>query len=120
MPRRSAPVDGFALEYDRAGSGPPVIALHGWPAANCGLQAPEEQKWPLVQSASTVQVVLQAVALAQMRFPGHGPLELHEFRLEERGGTYAGHVVAWQMETFDQRWGSHAVGLAFAGSIFVG
>lgn len=32
MPR-SRPVDGFSLEYDRAGSGPPVILLHGWPGA---------------------------------------------------------------------------------------
>src|SRR5689334_11061723 len=30
MPR-SRPVDGFSLEYDRAGSGPAVVALHGWP-----------------------------------------------------------------------------------------
>jgi len=30
---RSRPVDGFSLEYDRAGSGPPVILLHGWPGA---------------------------------------------------------------------------------------
>ncbi len=32
MPR-SAPVDGFELAYERAGSGPPVLLLHGWPGA---------------------------------------------------------------------------------------
>ena len=32
MPR-SRPVDGFTLEYDRAGSGPAVVLLHGWPGS---------------------------------------------------------------------------------------
>jgi pimeloyl-ACP methyl ester carboxylesterase len=30
---RSAPTDGFSLTYDRTGSGPPVLLLHGWPGA---------------------------------------------------------------------------------------
>ncbi len=28
---RSTPVDGFSLAYDRSGSGPSVLLLHGWP-----------------------------------------------------------------------------------------
>jgi len=32
MPR-GAPVDGFSLAYERAGSGPPAVLLHGWPGA---------------------------------------------------------------------------------------
>jgi pimeloyl-ACP methyl ester carboxylesterase len=32
MPR-SRPVDGFTIEYDRAGSGPAVVLLHGWPGS---------------------------------------------------------------------------------------
>jgi hypothetical protein len=28
---RSAPIDGFSLAYERQGSGPPVVVLHGWP-----------------------------------------------------------------------------------------
>jgi pimeloyl-ACP methyl ester carboxylesterase len=41
MPR-SRPVDGFSLEYDRAGSGPAVVLLHGWPGSRSDHRAVAE------------------------------------------------------------------------------
>jgi ribosomal protein S18 acetylase RimI-like enzyme len=41
----------------------------------------------------------------------HGPAELHEYRMEERAGSLAAHAVVWEMETFDQRWNEHTIGL---------
>jgi pimeloyl-ACP methyl ester carboxylesterase len=38
MPR-SAPVDGFALAYDRGGAGDPVVLLHGWPGDRTDFEA---------------------------------------------------------------------------------
>ena len=38
MPR-SAPTDGFSLAYDRVGSGPPVVLLHGWPGTRADFRA---------------------------------------------------------------------------------
>jgi pimeloyl-ACP methyl ester carboxylesterase len=38
MPR-SRPVDGFTLEYDRAGTGPAVVLLHGWPGSRADQRA---------------------------------------------------------------------------------
>jgi pimeloyl-ACP methyl ester carboxylesterase len=36
---RSAPVDGFALAYDRGGAGDPVVLLHGWPGDRTDFEA---------------------------------------------------------------------------------
>ena len=51
MPR-SRPVDGFSLEYDREGSGPPVVLLHGWP----GTRADHRAVVPLLSGRADVVV----------------------------------------------------------------
>ncbi len=47
MPR-SDPVDGFRLAYERAGSGPAVLLLHGWPGDRTDYRAvvPTTVLWP--------------------------------------------------------------------------
>jgi pimeloyl-ACP methyl ester carboxylesterase len=51
MPR-SAPIDGFALAYDRHGSGSPVVLLHGWP----GWRADYRDVVPLLEAHADVVV----------------------------------------------------------------
>jgi pimeloyl-ACP methyl ester carboxylesterase len=50
--RQSHPVDGFRLEYDRAGRGPAVLLLHGWP----GDRTDYRDVVPLVSAAADVIV----------------------------------------------------------------
>jgi pimeloyl-ACP methyl ester carboxylesterase len=49
---RSAPVDGFSLAYERSGSGPPVVLLHGWP----GMRTDYRALVPLVSRETEVVV----------------------------------------------------------------
>ena len=51
MPR-SSPVAGFRLAYDRQGSGPPVVLLHGWP----GDRADYRQVMALLSDSADVVV----------------------------------------------------------------
>jgi pimeloyl-ACP methyl ester carboxylesterase len=51
MPR-SSPVDGFQLAYDRSGSGPGVLLLHGWP----GDRSDYREVGPLVSDTADVVV----------------------------------------------------------------
>jgi pimeloyl-ACP methyl ester carboxylesterase len=37
--RRSSPVDGFRLAYEREGTGPAVVLLHGWPGDHADYRA---------------------------------------------------------------------------------
>jgi pimeloyl-ACP methyl ester carboxylesterase len=46
----SAPIDGFRLAYERSGSGPPVVLLHGWP----GDHTDWDQLIPLIQEVADV------------------------------------------------------------------
>jgi pimeloyl-ACP methyl ester carboxylesterase len=49
---KSDPVDGFRLAYDRIGSGPPVVLLHGWPGDRTDFRA----LVPLLQGFAEVVV----------------------------------------------------------------
>ena len=49
---RSAPVDGFSLSYERAGAGPAVVLLHGWPGSGDDYAAVV----PLLEDAADVVV----------------------------------------------------------------
>jgi pimeloyl-ACP methyl ester carboxylesterase len=49
---RSSPVDGFRLAYERAGSGPAVVLLHGWP----GDRLDYRDVTPLLSDAADVVV----------------------------------------------------------------
>lgn len=51
MPR-STPIDDFSLVYERAGSGPPVVLLHGWP----GMRTDYQALVPLVSGETEVVV----------------------------------------------------------------
>src|SRR5215467_1816234 len=48
----SQPVDGFRLTYDRQGSGPPVVLLHGWP----GLRSDQSEVARLLEGEAEVIV----------------------------------------------------------------
>jgi len=50
---RTSPVDGFQLAYDRAGSGPAVVLLHGWP----GDRSDFRHVVPLITAAADVVAV---------------------------------------------------------------
>src|ERR1700752_924421 len=50
--RRSDPVDGFRLAYQRAGQGPAVLLLHGWP----GDRTDYREVVPLLAGAADVIV----------------------------------------------------------------
>ena len=50
--RQETAIDGFRLGYDRTGSGPPVLLLHGWP----GDRTDYREVVPLVSAAADVIV----------------------------------------------------------------
>ena len=49
---RSAPVDGFVLDYERSGAGDPVVLLHGWP----GDRTDHQDLVPLLEGGAEVVV----------------------------------------------------------------
>jgi pimeloyl-ACP methyl ester carboxylesterase len=49
---RSAPVDGFVLDYERSGAGDPVVLLHGWP----GDRTDYQDLVPLLEGGAEVVV----------------------------------------------------------------
>jgi pimeloyl-ACP methyl ester carboxylesterase len=78
----SSPIDGFRLAYDRAGSGPPVILLHGWP----GDRTDYRDLMPLLAGSATVVV-------PDLRGFGHSDKHVVEPEAAYSGAAQARSVV---------------------------
>jgi pimeloyl-ACP methyl ester carboxylesterase len=61
---RSAPVDGFALAYDRSGAADPVLLLHGWPGDRTDFDA----------VVGLLEGQAEVVVPATVLWPEHDPL----------------------------------------------
>jgi pimeloyl-ACP methyl ester carboxylesterase len=64
MPR-SAPVDGFRISYERTGSGPTVVLLHGWP----GSRADYRFVAPLLTGCDVITVDLRGFGASDKLAP---------------------------------------------------
>jgi pimeloyl-ACP methyl ester carboxylesterase len=75
----SSPVDGFRLAYDRDGSGPPVVLLHGWP----GDRADYREVAPLLHDRADVVVPDLRGFGASSKHP-HPPAEAYSAEAQAR------------------------------------
>jgi pimeloyl-ACP methyl ester carboxylesterase len=86
---RSSPVDGFRLASERAGAGPAVVLLHGWPVDRADYRAVT----PLLSDRADVVV-------PDLR--GFGASDKH---LEDPAVAYSADAQARSVLGFPQAWG---------------